>query len=98
MNEVSLIPESENDIVTEVESKDNADRKTNLPFDPRHLIDENGKLLKLLYTLQETAFLMSQSEKTIRRWIERGLLQTSPASRHKLVTRKSIEAFLKVTV
>ena len=67
-------------------------------FDPRDLMDENGKLLKLLYTIAETAFLLGQSEKTIRRFIERKLLTPSLATRHKLITRDSILTFLKSTV
>ena len=66
-------------------------------FDPNDLIAD-GKLLKLLYTIAETAFLFSQSEKTIRRFVERGLLQTSKATRHVLITRESILTFLKTTV
>lgn len=76
-------------------------RNRSKSFDPKNLIDENGKLMKLLYTLKETAFLLSQSVKTIRRWIDpqdRNLLETSKASRHKLVTRDSIEKFLKTSV
>jgi excisionase family DNA binding protein len=67
-------------------------------FDPRDLMDEDGNLLKLLYTIAETAFLLSVHEKTIRRFIERGLLQTSKATRHILITRDSILTFLKATV
>jgi hypothetical protein len=67
-------------------------------FDPQDLMDKNGNLLKLLYTLAETAFLLSQSEKTIRRFIERKLLTPSLATRHKQITRDSILKFLKATV
>ena len=66
-------------------------------FDPKDLIDD-GKLMKLLYTIAETAFLLSVHEKTIRRFVERGLLQTSKATRHILITRESILTFLKATV
>ena len=66
-------------------------------FEPQDLIDD-GTLLKLLYTIAETAFLLNQSDKTIRRFIERGLLKTSKATRHILITRESILAFLKTTV
>jgi excisionase family DNA binding protein len=66
-------------------------------FEPQDLMDD-GKLLKLLYTIAETAFLLSQSDKTIRRLLERGLLRASKATRHILITRESILAFLKTTV
>lgn len=66
-------------------------------FDPHDLIAD-GKLLKLLYTLAETAFLLSVSEKTVRRFLERRLLETSKAIRDKRITRESILTFLKATV
>jgi excisionase family DNA binding protein len=77
----------------EVTSKIAAPRR----FEPQDLIAD-GKLLKLLYTIAETAFLFSVHEKTIRRFVERGLLQTSKATRHVLITRESILTFLKTTV
>ena len=67
-------------------------------FDPKDLMDENGKLLKLAYTTYETAFLLACSDKTVRRLLKRGLLKTSKATRHKQITRESILAFLKATV
>jgi len=66
-------------------------------FDPQDLIAD-GKLLKLLYTIAETAFLLSVSEKTVRRFLERSLLETSKAIRDKRITRDSILTFLKATV
>jgi excisionase family DNA binding protein len=77
----------------EVTSKISAPRR----FEPQDLIAD-GKLLKLLYTIAETAFLLGQSEKTIRRFIERRLLATSKATRHIRITRESILTFLKATV
>ena len=67
-------------------------------FNPQDLMDGDGKLLKLLYTIAETAFLLGTSEKSIRRFLARGLLETSKATRHKAITRLSILAFLKATV
>ena len=66
-------------------------------FNPNDLIDD-GKLIKLLYSIAETAFLLDASEKTIRRFIERNLLLTSKGQRHVKVTRDSIMAFMKATV
>ena len=67
-------------------------------FEPRDLMDENGRLLKLLYTIAETAFLLGTSDKTIRRYIERKLLEKSKAMRDIRITRESILTFLKATV
>ena len=52
---------------------------------------------KLLYTIKETAFILSVSEKSVRRFLERGLLKSNPALRIKLITRESVEAFAKMT-
>lgn len=67
-------------------------------FNPQDLIGEDGRLLKLLYSNDETAFLLAQGEKTICRWIKRELLKTSKSSRHVLVTADSIRRFLITTV
>jgi hypothetical protein len=57
----------------------------------------DNRLPKLLYTIKDTAYLLSVSEKSVRRFLERGLLQTSKALRTKLITRESIENFIKMT-
>lgn len=67
-------------------------------FDPKELMDERGNLLKLLYSVAETAFLLNCHEKTIRRFIERTLLKTSKATRHVQITRQSILTFMDSTV
>jgi hypothetical protein len=54
-------------------------------------------LPKLLYTIRETAYILSVSEKSVRRFLERGLLKTSQALRTKLITRESIENFVRMT-
>ncbi len=56
-----------------------------------------GKLPKLLYTIKETAYILGIKEKSVRRLLERGLLKSNPALRIKLITRESIEAFVKMT-
>ena len=53
---------------------------------------------KLLYTVKETAQLLSVSTKSVRRLLGRGLLKTNPALRIKLITRESIEAFAQMTL
>jgi hypothetical protein len=53
---------------------------------------------KLLYTLRETAALLSVSEKSVRRLLDRQLLKANPALRVRLITRESIESFAKMTL
>jgi hypothetical protein len=53
-------------------------------------------LPKLLFTIKQTAYMLSVSEKSVRRFLERGLLKSSPALRTKLITRESIEAFARL--
>lgn len=80
--------------------KENEATKTAEPprrFEPQDLIDD-GKLLKLLYTIPETAYLLAVSDKTVRRFLERGLLETSKAIRDKRITRDSIMTFVKTTI
>jgi DNA-binding CsgD family transcriptional regulator len=57
----------------------------------------NWELPKLLYTIKETARILSMSEKSVRRLIKRGLLKCSHALRTILITSESIEAFVKMT-
>jgi len=62
------------------------------------LTTEPGKnvLTKLLYTIAETAEILSISIKSVRRLLERGLLKANPALRVKLITRESIETFARM--
>ena len=53
---------------------------------------------KLLFTIEDTADILTMSTKSVGRLIERGLLKTNPALRVKLLTRESIEAFAKMTL
>jgi len=61
-------------------------------------VGENQQLPKLLFTIKETAYVLGVSEKSVRRFLERGLLQTSKALRTKLITLESIQAFVRTTV
>ena len=54
-------------------------------------------LPKLLFTIRETAYILGVSEKSVRRFLERGLLKASHALRIKLITRESIEDFVRMT-
>jgi hypothetical protein len=64
-------------------------------------IGTNGKdgsgLDKLLYPLSEVAAMFSVSTKTVHRLLQRGLLQSSGAFRHKMIPRSSIEKFMSTT-
>jgi len=53
---------------------------------------------KLLFSIRDAAQILSMSEKSVRRLIERGLLKVNPALRIKLVTAESIRAFAKMTL
>jgi hypothetical protein len=61
-------------------------------------IGTNPALAKLLFSIKETAQILSMSEKSVRRLIARGLLQANPALRIKLVTAESILAFARMTM
>jgi len=52
---------------------------------------------KFLYPVSEVADLFSISTKTVHRLLQRGLLQSSNAFRHKMITRASIEKFMATT-
>jgi len=64
-------------------------------------IGTNGKdgsgLDRLLYPVSEVAEMFSISTKTCHRLLSRGLLSSSNALRHKMVTRASIEKFMSTT-
>ena len=56
-----------------------------------------GAVLRLAFSIRETAQMLGICEKSVRRLIERGLLKTSRALRHHRVTKQEIERFLKDT-
>lgn len=49
------------------------------------------------YTIPQAAALLNVSDKTIRRLLIRGLLQSSKAIRKKLIPREDIEHFFEKT-
>ena len=69
---------------------------TQLPFEVKTA--DNILPPKLLFTLEETAHILSVSTKTVRRFLERGLLKCNPALRTKLITRESVLAFAQMTL
>jgi len=52
---------------------------------------------KLLYPVSKVADMFSISEKSVYRLLQRGLLQSSGAFRHRMITRTSIEKFMSTT-
>jgi len=54
-------------------------------------------LLPLAYTLSEAASITGYSKRTIRRFVKRGLLRPSKASRCYVFSRAELERFLKET-
>lgn len=70
-------------------------------FSNRHLTTENdgarSQPLRMAFSVQETAKILGISEKSVRRLIDRRLLQPSTALRHLLIPRKEIERFLDET-
>ena len=52
---------------------------------------------RLAYTMKETAAILGLSYITVHRLIQRGLLRSSSALRHKVIPRVEIERFLKET-
>lgn len=57
----------------------------------------NG-LPRLAFSMQETAEVLGVSYITVHRLIQRGLLRSSKALRHKIIPRTEIERFLKQTM
>jgi excisionase family DNA binding protein len=54
-----------------------------------------SKAPKKWLTLKEAAELLSLSQKTVRGYIDRGLLRRNEASRHILIPAEDVEAFDK---
>jgi len=52
---------------------------------------------KYLFSVSKVAEMFSISEKSVYRLLQRGLLESSSAFRHRLITRASIEKFLSTT-
>jgi hypothetical protein len=70
----------------------------------RKQVSSNGSLVRnglgqdtLLYSVPKVAELFSISKKSVHRLLKRGLLQSSNALRHKMITRASIEKFMSNT-
>jgi excisionase family DNA binding protein len=60
-------------------------------------VETDGKLPRLAFTMRETAEILGVSYITVHRLIQRGLLKSSFACRHKMISKIEIERFLKET-
>jgi len=52
---------------------------------------------RLAFTMRETAEILGISYISVQRLVARGLLHSSTALRHKMISRTEIERFLAVT-
>jgi len=58
----------------------------------------DGSLTDVFYTVKEVMEILKlKSEKTVYRLIQRGHLKCCSAIRHKLISRESLETFVKAT-
>ncbi len=76
-----------------------ASRTSDTPPQARDLkvTEDDGKLPRLAFSVNETAGILGISQKTVYRLICRGLLNTSLALRTKLIAKSEIERFLRDT-
>lgn len=58
----------------------------------------SGRVERLFYTVPEVSEMLSVCQKTVYRLLQRGLLQSSSAVRHKRIPRSSLESFMAKTV
>lgn len=65
-----------------------------------HVVEPNGGVPneKEVFSIRETAHILNASEKTIRRYIQRGILKSSRAMRHHRIPRSEIDRFVKATI
>jgi hypothetical protein len=57
----------------------------------------SGSIQAGFFTVKQTALFLSCSEKSVRRFIERGLLRPSKALRKLLIPRGQLESFFERT-
>jgi hypothetical protein len=58
---------------------------------------EAAGLPRLAFSMAETAEILGVSYQTVHRLLQRGLLRSSSALRHKIIARTEIERFLRET-
>lgn len=59
-------------------------------------VNLNGSA-RVFYTVAEVSEMFAISRKSVYRLLDRGLLKSSSALRHKLISRSSVEEFLSTT-
>ena len=64
----------------------------------RSCIDGSGRMERVFYSVSEVAESFGVSRKSVYRLLDRGLLQSSSALRHKKIPKTSVEEFLAKTV
>ena len=67
---------------------------------PLALVEKTGGpkgVTRLAFTMRETAEILGVSYFTVHRLLKRGLLRSSSALRHKIISKTEIERFLKET-
>jgi excisionase family DNA binding protein len=64
---------------------------------PEREADQIPDLMRMAFSVRETAKILGVSDKTVRRLIDRKLLRASRALRHLLIPKKEIERFLQET-
>jgi len=62
---------------------------------PKVLAKDFGPPQRLAFSMQETADVLGVSYITVQRLIQRGLLRSSTALRHKIISKVEIERFLR---
>lgn len=60
-------------------------------------VDLNGST-RLFYSVVEVSEMFGISNKSVYRLLDRGLLKSSEALRHKMIPKRSIEEFINSTV
>lgn len=53
---------------------------------------------RIFYSVKEVAAQFGSSKKSVYRWLDRGLLKASNASRHKMILKSSVDEFVLTTV
>ena len=61
------------------------------------ITDAKQWLIPKFYTVKEAAVVLNVAEKTVRRFLIRGILHSSKATRKKLIPREDIQTFFERT-
>ena len=84
-------PEVEPGIALDLDGNGTPDSRTQTETRSREALP------KLAYTMAETAEMLGISYISVHRLIQRGLLRSSRALRHKIISRREIDRFLATT-